>query len=359
MVITSVAWAQDGSINVTVSGGIPPYTYNWSNGFTSPNAIELPAGYYRLTVRDAALNSVVKEITLIEPEQLNYELQVYEFPNGYNVSCYNCYNGSVTVTIYGGTAPYTALWDDGNTNINRTSLGAGAIEAELTDQNGCQINIARTDISQPERSDWTMYGNVNSSPNANFIGTTDNVDLVFKTNSTERLRLINNGGIKLSSLSGIPGGLFVDNNGEINSANVDNKLSPCGFPSPIWLNLTNPLTLFTCLPVKVGIGTTTPQSLTGIAGNLSIGMNFASNNSAPSNGLIVEGHVGIGTNAPNAPLEIRHDQNHSGLILNRNNNSIFKSQIKFQHQGNDKWAIGVDANSDGNNNFFCLERIKR
>ncbi|MBK8847279.1 MAG: SprB repeat-containing protein [Bacteroidetes bacterium] len=61
--------AQDGSINVTVSGGIPPYTYNWSNGFTSPNAIELPAGYYRLTVRDAALNSVVKEITLIEPEQ--------------------------------------------------------------------------------------------------------------------------------------------------------------------------------------------------------------------------------------------------------------------------------------------------
>ncbi|MBK8847280.1 MAG: SprB repeat-containing protein [Bacteroidetes bacterium] len=106
-------------------------------------------------------------------------MQVYEFPNGYNVSCYNCYNGSVTVTIYGGTAPYTPLWDDGNTNINRTSLGAGIIAAEIIDLNGCKAFIERTEISQPERSDWTMNGNTNSNPTNNFIGTKDNQDLIF------------------------------------------------------------------------------------------------------------------------------------------------------------------------------------
>ncbi|MBK8848051.1 MAG: SprB repeat-containing protein [Bacteroidetes bacterium] len=129
--------AQDGSINITATGGSPPYTYLWSNGYAMQNASDLAAGYYRISVTDAAMNSVIREITLTQPEQLNYEMQVYEYPNGYNVSCYNCYNGSVTVTIYGGTAPYSAMWDDGNTNINRTNLGAGAIEAELTDLNGC------------------------------------------------------------------------------------------------------------------------------------------------------------------------------------------------------------------------------
>ncbi|MBK8845266.1 MAG: SprB repeat-containing protein [Bacteroidetes bacterium] len=343
--------AQDGSINAVVSGGIPPYTYSWSNGFNSPNAIELPAGYYRLTVRDAALNTVISEITLTEPEQLNYELQVYEYPNGYNVSCHSCYNGSATVTIYGGTPPYTALWDDGNTNINRTSLGAGAIEAELTDLNGCHVNITRTDISQPERSDWTMLGNSNANPSINFIGTIDNKDFNVRTNNIERLKIAADGNLILSNLIGKSGPLIVDQNGKVGSGNADGFLAPCNNPVAFWQGLTNPLTVFTCLPVKVGIGTYQPQSLVDIKGGITIGENYAGVNAAPNNGMIVEGNVGIGVSSVDPSIKLTVTSANDALVWIGSTNTQGATAGLILKSGPNGWySLKVNALGEGSIN---------
>nr|MBK9653483.1 SprB repeat-containing protein [Bacteroidota bacterium] len=89
----------DGSITATVTGGMPPYTYVWTNDQTTQTINNLAAGYYGVRVTDAALHEVDADITLTEPELLELQAAVFTYPNGYNVSLYNAYNGSVALTV--------------------------------------------------------------------------------------------------------------------------------------------------------------------------------------------------------------------------------------------------------------------
>src|SRR5690606_1419154 len=42
----------NGYIDVTANGGIPPYSFLWSNGATTEDLIDVPAGFYEITVTD-------------------------------------------------------------------------------------------------------------------------------------------------------------------------------------------------------------------------------------------------------------------------------------------------------------------
>jgi uncharacterized membrane protein len=98
---------QDGNITVNVSGGVPPYTYVWTTAGTSAASINLRAGYYavRVTDSDSIQTTIQAEITLTEPEQLRVKLIPSIYPNDYNISCYNCYNGYITSDVSGGVEP--------------------------------------------------------------------------------------------------------------------------------------------------------------------------------------------------------------------------------------------------------------
>jgi hypothetical protein len=101
--------------------------------------------------------------------------------------------------VSGGVSSYSYLWNGGVTTQNRSSInGNTAYTVTVTDGNGCTKQGAIL-ISEPARSDWTMTGNTGSNPATNYIGTADNVDLVFKTNGTERIKLNSNGSIKVNS----------------------------------------------------------------------------------------------------------------------------------------------------------------
>lgn len=336
----------DGSITANVTGGMPPYTYAWTNDQTTQTISNLAAGYYSVRVTDAALHEVDADITLTEPELLELQAAVFTYPNGYNVSLYNAYNGSITVTVNGGVANYNLLWNDGNTSQNRTALGASSYRVTVTDANGCVANIEQLILTQPERSDWTMTGNANTNPATNFIGTTDLKDLVFKTNNLERLKINANGDLKINALVGKEGVLNVDANGNLQSANADGVLVPCGTPVSYFKGFNNPLTIFSCLPVKVGIGTAIPKSLTDISGNLSIGLNYAGQYAAPANGMIVEGQVGIGTHNvdPDIKLTVASTTNAIACIGTSNPASISALWVK---NFNGWYAFKTNANGVG------------
>lgn len=139
--------ASNGAIVVDVtSGGIAPYTYAWSNAQTTGNgssAVEpfsianLAAGSYSVTVFSATGCSGFSNVTVSSSGQLNIST-VHS-----NVSCFGGNNGVATVTVTGGTAPFTYTLNGGPVQTATASpfvinnLNAGAKTLVVTDATGC------------------------------------------------------------------------------------------------------------------------------------------------------------------------------------------------------------------------------
>lgn len=182
----------NGSIDLTITGGTPPYSIGWSNGETTEDINNLAAGYYKVRVDDSdpLTEPVEAEITLNEPNVLDFLTDIL------NISEYGVCDGGISLTPIGGVAPYTFSWQDGSTDQIRSSLCAGNYSINMIDQNGC-LHQQYYYLFEPSRdpNEWKMTGNYGINPIYNYIGTNDNTDLVFKTNWTERLRLKGNGEI--------------------------------------------------------------------------------------------------------------------------------------------------------------------
>lgn len=197
--------SSSGSINLTITGGTPPYTIRWSNDVTTEDQTGLPAGYYVVEVDDSdSLTDVVfKDIMLTQPEPLQIgEMTPYLYQNGYNISDFGSCNGSVNYDVVGGVLPYTYIWEPSQQTIkNPTNLCAHENVVIVSDANGCSTNSG-IGLSEPQRDDWTMYGNYNSNPTYQFIGSVDNKDVSFRTNNIERFRIKSDGKISMSTFSG-------------------------------------------------------------------------------------------------------------------------------------------------------------
>lgn len=238
-----------GAIDLTVSGGVPPYTYDWSTSASTQDVDDLAAGYYGVLVRDAGGNEFRGDFTLTQPEPLDAERNVNVYPNGYNLSCAQCFNGSITIFPSGGVGPYSYVWRDGVATQHRYNLGAVQTNVNVLDANGCEWNSEIFTLTSPERTDWTMTGNANTNPATQYIGTSDNKDVVFRTQGIERFRLLANGDLKVASLQFSSGYslLFADSTGTLRSADgyanqIQEIKKPCPVPWP-WLvcgNIINP-----------------------------------------------------------------------------------------------------------------------
>ncbi len=122
-----------GSIETTVMGGVPPYSYNWSNGTTSSVVNGLPSGTYSITITDANGCSVTNSTNLIEPPEL------FTGMPGFAEICFGASDGEIDLTPTGGTPPYTYQWSNGTTTEDLTGLATGTYEVTLTDANGCKV----------------------------------------------------------------------------------------------------------------------------------------------------------------------------------------------------------------------------
>ncbi len=120
-----------GQIELEVEGGTAGYTFNWGGGIVSQNRYFLPAGEYFATVTDANNCTMTIFETVIEPAEA---LQVSA--SATNPTCGNS-NGSIVLTVGGGTSGYTFLWENGSTAQNRSNLTAGTYSVIVTDFNFC------------------------------------------------------------------------------------------------------------------------------------------------------------------------------------------------------------------------------
>ena len=158
----------NGTINVTVTGGASPYTYAWSNGAITEDISGLGGGTYTLTVTDAAgcENSIC--ISLYQPG----EIWASFYAN--TTSCLTP-DGMMSVEAYGSYAPYTYVWDanaGNSTNDTIWNIAAGIYSVVVTDSLGCSKTF------QNGIGDWNGPGvYVNWVTNPDCIGTTGYIDM--------------------------------------------------------------------------------------------------------------------------------------------------------------------------------------
>ena len=161
--------ANDGTIDLTVSGGIAPYTYQWSEGGNTEDRTNLSAGIYSVTVTDSKGCTNTLEIDITEPDPLVITGAVSNY-NGFGVSQNGASDGSIDITISGGVAGYNYNWTTANGsgliqgNQDQSGLSPGTYNLTVTDSNGCIISSTFT-ITEPEDTDpiigtWTLTNEV-------------------------------------------------------------------------------------------------------------------------------------------------------------------------------------------------------
>ncbi|MCX7954384.1 MAG: PKD domain-containing protein [Bacteroidales bacterium] len=134
-----------GTITATVTGGSPPYFYMWSPiSSTQPSLNNIPAGIYYLTITDSYNCTKSTTITLTQPMPLQVTTNWIN-----NVRCYGENTGSASISVQGGTPPYTYNWQPFGGNLfYATNLPAGNYVVQISDANNCLAQHT-INISQP------------------------------------------------------------------------------------------------------------------------------------------------------------------------------------------------------------------
>ncbi|TND10353.1 MAG: hypothetical protein FD123_601 [Bacteroidetes bacterium] len=133
-----------GSITVNPSGGTGPYTYLWApGGQTTATISGLCAGLYTLTITDA--NACTQQV-VIPVNNVNSSMTLTTAST--NVTCFGVCDGTASVNVAGGVAPFTYLWSNGGNTNSLTALCAGIYFVQVTDANGC-VSTAQVIITEP------------------------------------------------------------------------------------------------------------------------------------------------------------------------------------------------------------------
>lgn len=126
--------ANNASITVTLSGGNPPYLYQWSNLATTLAQTNLSAGNYTITVSDSL--GCPKSLTVTIPDAPVFTVN----PIVSNITCFGANNGSINLNLTGGIAPVALTWSDNSTSgLIRNNLPAGTYTATISDGTPCYI----------------------------------------------------------------------------------------------------------------------------------------------------------------------------------------------------------------------------
>ncbi|SDV99783.1 Por secretion system C-terminal sorting domain-containing protein [Flavobacterium degerlachei] len=188
----------NGSSTVTVTGGTAPYTYLWSNGATTASITGVIAGTYNVTVTDANGCTSATSVKITQPTVLSASIASQT-----NISCNGVATGSSTVTVTGGTAPYTYLWSNGATTASITGVIAGTYNVTATDANGC-TSVTSVTITEPTALSASIASQTNISCNGDATGSS----IVSVTGGTAPYTYLWSNGATTASITGVIAGTY-------------------------------------------------------------------------------------------------------------------------------------------------------
>ncbi|MFK7921425.1 MAG: T9SS type A sorting domain-containing protein, partial [Bacteroidia bacterium] len=173
-----------GSINLTINGGSAPFTYTWSNGDTTANLALLPAGTFSLSLTDDLGCVFGDSTTLAEPSQLVVD-NLISTPDSTGSS------GTASISVSGGTPPYSFVWSNGATDSTLTGLAAGDYSVIISDANACSLEDSATVMLLNVIAIESPLGLQSAQVYPNPVQDVINLDLAWQTAQQPRLRLYN------------------------------------------------------------------------------------------------------------------------------------------------------------------------
>lgn len=176
----SCAGENDGKATITLIGANEPVTYQWSDGASIGNRMDLVPDTFELIVIDAAgCSDTVSNLIIMEPDSLNLDIEILNNP-----LCVNDSTGILNVSVSGGSMDYSYLWSNMDTTATSDSIIEGVYSVTVTDINGCidslEINVVSNDSIAPNiiLNDLIYYipedGNIDVPAAAFDNGSTDN-----------------------------------------------------------------------------------------------------------------------------------------------------------------------------------------
>ena len=145
----------DGSISIDVKDGLPPYSYQWSNGASSQNISSIPAGIYSVVVSDQA--KCIKT-------SLDYNIGKDYCPlnivfNTKNASCSTSSDGSIFLNIQNGEPGYVIRWTNGiKSDSARLDISQRSVSYEIMNLIGSTYTVTVTDSKGQVKSSIITVG---------------------------------------------------------------------------------------------------------------------------------------------------------------------------------------------------------
>lgn len=222
-----------GSATVNINGGTAPYTYVWSNLPGNAQTVNnLPAGTYTVTITDGNGCTATQAVTITQANAINPLIATT------NVLCAGQNNGSIDLTVIGGTPGYSYLWSNNSNSEDITNLSAGTYTLTVTDASGCTASTA-VNIFEP-----TMLALTTSSTDE-LMGN-DGTASVSTSGGTAPYSIIwQPGGMTTSALSGLVAGLYTVTVTDANGCTVNSEVQ---VGSQVGLSALNQETMLSVYP---------------------------------------------------------------------------------------------------------------
>ncbi|MBR9922533.1 MAG: T9SS type A sorting domain-containing protein [Bacteroidetes bacterium] len=127
---------EDG-VSLTITGGVPPYTYLWTGPFgfssTELNPPYLPAGEYTFKVWDSSGNVTPTKVDMEIQDGEAFSAEIYAV----SPTVIDHSTGSIRLLVSGGTPPHQINWSNGSTSENISFLEAGFYSVTISDASLC------------------------------------------------------------------------------------------------------------------------------------------------------------------------------------------------------------------------------
>lgn len=271
-----------GSIDLTVTGGLAPYAFAWSNGATTEDLTGIGSGTYSVTVTDNDTALYVDSFTVAEPSEIIINGTITPPSSG------TSNDGAIDVTVTGGTSPYAYAWSNAATTEDLTGLGVGNYTLTVTDTTGC-----------------TAIRNF-------FVDTIASLSLVSSSGDVTCLNTMN-GSIDLTVIGGVPPFAFAWSNGA-----TTEDIS--GLAAGVYtVTVTDSAAQSAILTDSVGSNPIHPDPIVGpITGSASVQAWTSYNYSVPvSNGSVFTWTAmgGLVTSSASNASSIQWNAGPSGLVL--------------------------------------------